>query len=76
MMELIMKRYLTAAVGFGSGLLASLGASAATVSLTVPDTEYAADFSDIYSNIATIGALVIGAIIAIKTFSWLKGVFA
>ena len=68
--------YLKAA-GVGlAGLFTSVMASAATVTLTVPDTEYTADFSDIYTNIATIGALVIGAIIAIKTFSWLKGVFA
>ena len=54
------------------GVLTSVGASAATVSLTVPDTAYAADFSDIFTNIATIGALVLGAVIAVKVFAWLK----
>ena len=70
-----MSKLKLAGVGLG-GLLAGVSASAATVSLTVPDTTYAADFSDIYTNVATVGALVVGAIIAIKTFSWLKGVFA
>lgn len=60
-----------AGLGLG-GLLASAGATAATVSLTVPDTTYAADFSDVFTNIATVGALVVGAVIAVKVFAWLK----
>ena len=66
-----MKAFKAAALAVSSLAMAG-AATAATVTLSVPDTEYTADFSDVYTNIATVGGLVVGAIIAVKVFAWLK----
>lgn len=68
----VMSKILKAAGAGLSSLALSAGAMAATVTLTVPDNTYTADFSDVYSNIATVGGVVVGAVIAVKVFSWLK----